>query len=36
MKSTATGRFWKCYRELPYEVRSQAREAYERFLTDPR
>lgn len=36
MKSTATGRFWKHYRELPAEVRSQAREAYERLLADPR
>lgn len=36
MTSSTTGRFWKCYRDLPAEVRIQAREAYGRFLGNPR
>lgn len=35
MRSSTTGRFWKCYQALPPQVRTQARYAYERFLENP-
>ncbi len=35
MKSRTTDKFWKCYDELPAEIRKQAREAYRLFRQDP-
>ena len=35
MKSSTTERFWKCYRELPVEVRKQAKDCYSLFFNDP-
>ena len=35
MNSHTSARFRKAYRELPLEVRQQAREAYKQFLQDP-
>lgn len=35
MKSRTTDNFWKCYDELPVEVRKQAKEAYRLFEQDP-
>mgnify|MGYP001214371456 CR=1 FL=1 len=35
MKSRTTDNFWKCYDELPVEVRKQAKEAYRLFERDP-
>lgn len=35
MKSFTTERFWKLYRNLPAEIRRQAREAYQHFMTNP-
>jgi hypothetical protein len=34
MISRTTDRFWRCYRELPEEVRREARNAYKRFKKD--
>jgi len=35
VKSRTTDKFWKCYGELPAEIRRQAREAYHLFQQDP-
>ena len=35
MNSFTTERFWKLYRNLPNEIRQQAREAYQHFLANP-
>jgi hypothetical protein len=35
VKSRTTDKFWKCYDELPVEVRKQAKEAYRLFEQDP-
>jgi len=35
MNSTTTQRFWKCYDELPAEVRKQAKDAYKLFSNSP-
>ncbi len=35
MNSQTTERFWEAYRELPSDVRKQARKAYQLFLQDP-
>lgn len=35
MKSSTSGRFWKCYASLPEDVRRQAKEAYALFEKDP-
>ncbi len=35
MKSLTNERFWKCYADLPQEIRRQAREAYALFQKDP-
>ena len=35
MISRTTDRFWQYYRELPEEVRREARNAYKRFKKDP-
>ena len=35
MNSVATRRFWNLYHALPVEVRTQAREAFQRFTADP-
>jgi hypothetical protein len=35
VKSRTTDNFWKCYDELPVEVRKQAKEAYRLFEQDP-
>jgi mRNA-degrading endonuclease RelE of RelBE toxin-antitoxin system len=35
MKSTTSDRFWKCYNELPAEVRKQAKDSYSFFLKNP-
>jgi hypothetical protein len=34
MRSTATDRFWKLYADLPVEVRKQAKEAYQLFISN--
>jgi hypothetical protein len=36
VKHVATPRFWKCYNELPEEVRSVADRCYELLKRDPR
>jgi len=35
MTSRTTDRFWRCYRELPEQVRKEAKEAYNKFKRDP-
>ncbi len=35
MKSFTTERFRKLYRELPRDIRKQAREAYRQFMENP-
>ena len=35
MKSKTIIRFWKCYSELPYEIKKHAKEAYKLFIADP-
>jgi hypothetical protein len=35
LKSCATPRFWAAYRELPAEIRSLARKAYQLFRENP-
>ncbi len=35
MISKATGKFWKCYEQLPAEVQKKAKEAYAIFSHDP-
>lgn len=35
MKSYTEARFWKFYRDLPEQVRQQAREAYRQFMENP-
>ncbi|HEX72932.1 MAG TPA: hypothetical protein ENN65_06420, partial [Candidatus Hydrogenedentes bacterium] len=35
MRSSRTQRFWKCYSELPEDVRKQAKTAYLRFAKNP-
>jgi mRNA-degrading endonuclease RelE of RelBE toxin-antitoxin system len=35
MISHTTERFWEAYRELPSDVRKQARKAYQLFLQNP-
>jgi hypothetical protein len=35
MKSLTNERFWKCYADLPEEIRRQAREAHTLFEKDP-
>jgi hypothetical protein len=34
MNSQTVPRFWQLYRELPPEIRQQAREAYRRFAAN--
>jgi len=31
VKSKTTNKFWKCYRELSFDVKKQAKEAYSTF-----
>ncbi len=35
MKSQTNERFWKCYADMPKEIKQQAREAYVLFEKDP-
>ncbi len=35
MKSTATEKFWKCYKSLPHDIKKSAKEAYQIFVKDP-
>lgn len=35
MKSLTNNRFWKCYADLPQEIKQQAKEAYSHFQKDP-
>jgi hypothetical protein len=35
MNSKTTNRFWKCYSELPDEIKKHAKEAYKLFIVDP-
>jgi hypothetical protein len=35
VNSFTTDRFWKCYGDLPQDIRAQAKEAYRVFLADP-
>lgn len=35
MKSSTTQKFWKSYKEIPAEVKKQAKEAYILFLSNP-
>ncbi len=35
MKSKATGKFWRCYKKLPEEIKKQAKKAYSIFYKDP-
>ena len=35
MISRTTDRFWRCYSELPEEVKREARKAYKTFKKDP-
>jgi hypothetical protein len=35
MISRTTDRFWRCYRELPEEIKIKAKEAYKKFKRDP-
>lgn len=35
MNSRTLPRFWQMYRQLPAEVRQAARNAYQRFASDP-
>ncbi len=35
MKSQTTRKFWQHFNRLPEDVQAQARQAYERFATDP-
>ena len=35
MTSRTTDRFWKCYRELPEQIRKEAKNAYKRFKSNP-
>lgn len=35
MQSKATPRFWKCYRELPQEIKRLARKNYRIWKNDP-
>jgi hypothetical protein len=35
MISRTTDRFWRCYRELPEEIKVEAKEAYKKFKRDP-
>ena len=35
MKSRTTGRFWKCYKILPEEIKKEARKAYMQFQENP-
>ena len=34
MRSHATGRFWRCYSQLPSPVQQQARQTYRRWCDD--
>ena len=36
MRSIATEKFWRLYRDLPPEVRQNARRAYQLWLRNPR
>lgn len=35
MISRTTDRFWKCYRELPEQIRKEAKKAYSKFKKNP-
>jgi len=35
MISRTTDRFWRCYRELPEEIKAEAKEAYKKFKRNP-
>jgi len=35
VKSLTNNRFWKCYADLPQEIKQQAKEAYSHFQKDP-
>ena len=35
MKSKATPKFWKCYKQVPLDVQKRAKEAYALFQKDP-
>lgn len=35
MKSRTTNKFWKCYNDLPVEIKEKARETYQQFQKDP-
>jgi len=35
MISRTTDRFWKCYRELPEQIRKEAKKAYRKFKKNP-
>ena len=35
MTSRTTDGFWKCYKELPEEIRREARKAYKNFKKNP-
>ena len=35
MKSGTTDRFWKCYDQVPADVKKQAKEAYRLFQVNP-
>ena len=35
MNSKASDRFWKCYLNLPVEIKRLSKKAYKLFLTDP-
>lgn len=35
MKSLATSQFWKCYDDLPKDIKKQAKNAYVLFSNDP-
>ena len=35
MTSNTTDKFWKCYNELPPEIKKKAKRVYETFLKNP-
>jgi hypothetical protein len=35
MISRTTDRFWRCYKELPEEIKKEAKKAYNLFIIDP-
>ncbi len=35
MNSKTTDRFWKCYNDLPEQIKKEARKAYKEFSADP-